>query len=241
MAFRGDKKRVQLLEGRLERLLQGHITPEVREDIEIIRKELESIVAHDEIVWRQRSKVLWLWEGDRNTGYFHRKYRITVSVCFVSGRLISDNIFLAFKLNHFLNSKTRGEQGWMALKLDVSKAYDKHAELEGSIRGIAVCRGAPTVSHLLFADDTLIFYQASPESARSIRAVLETYRGASGQEINFLKSSVAFSRNSKEDMCRAITAELTIRWENKMELYLGLPSRVSRSKRDLFATIRDSI
>ncbi|KAL0414361.1 UNVERIFIED_CONTAM: hypothetical protein Sradi_1637800 [Sesamum radiatum] len=29
--------------------------------------------------------------------------------------------------------------------------------------------------------------------------------------------------------------------ENRMELYLGLPSRVSRSKRDLFATIRDSI
>ncbi|KAL0356431.1 UNVERIFIED_CONTAM: hypothetical protein Sradi_4090000 [Sesamum radiatum] len=44
---------------------------------------------------------------------------------FVPGQLISDNILLAFELNHFLNSKTRGEQGWMALKLDVSKAYDK--------------------------------------------------------------------------------------------------------------------
>ncbi|KAL0434849.1 UNVERIFIED_CONTAM: hypothetical protein Sradi_0192800 [Sesamum radiatum] len=44
---------------------------------------------------------------------------------FVPGRLIYDNILLAFEINHFLNTKTQGEQGWMALKLDVSKAYDK--------------------------------------------------------------------------------------------------------------------
>ncbi|KAK4383480.1 hypothetical protein Sango_2770300 [Sesamum angolense] len=44
---------------------------------------------------------------------------------FVPGRIITDNILLAFELNHFLNSKTTSRQGWMALKLDVSKAYDK--------------------------------------------------------------------------------------------------------------------
>ncbi|KAL0415790.1 UNVERIFIED_CONTAM: hypothetical protein Slati_3410900 [Sesamum latifolium] len=44
---------------------------------------------------------------------------------FVPGRLISDNILLAFELNHFMNTKSKGGQGWMALKLDVSKAYDK--------------------------------------------------------------------------------------------------------------------
>ncbi|KAK4387746.1 putative mitochondrial protein [Sesamum angolense] len=168
---------------------------------------------------------------------------------FVPGRLISDNILLAFELNHFINSKSQGKQGWMALKLDVSKAYDKvewsfleqNGEQEGRIRGLTVCRGAPSISHLLFADDTLIFCQASPESSLSIRAILETYRSALGQEINFSKSSVAFSKNKEEEVCHVITAELTIRSENKMELYLGLPTRISRSKRDLFATIRDSI
>ncbi|KAL0396445.1 UNVERIFIED_CONTAM: hypothetical protein Scaly_0092900 [Sesamum calycinum] len=44
---------------------------------------------------------------------------------FVSGKVITDNILLAFELDHFLNSKTTSRQGWMALKLDVSKAYDK--------------------------------------------------------------------------------------------------------------------
>ncbi|KAL0347723.1 UNVERIFIED_CONTAM: putative mitochondrial protein [Sesamum calycinum] len=42
-------------------------------------------------------------------------------------------------------------------------------------------------------------------------------------------------------MCRAITSDLTIRRENKMELYLGLPSSVTRTKHALFATIRDHI
>ncbi|KAL0327023.1 UNVERIFIED_CONTAM: LINE-1 retrotransposable element O protein [Sesamum angustifolium] len=107
---------------------------------------------------------------------------------FVPGCLISDNVLLAFELNHFLNTKTRGEQGWMALKLDVSKAYDKvewsfleqNAERERRIREVAVCRGAPTISHLLFADDTLVFSQASPDNCQTICEVLETYREASG-------------------------------------------------------------
>ncbi|KAK4389717.1 hypothetical protein Sango_2308700 [Sesamum angolense] len=41
------------------------------------------------------------------------------------GRLITNNILLAFEVNHFLNTKTTGKQSYMALKLDVSKAYDK--------------------------------------------------------------------------------------------------------------------
>ncbi|KAL0434848.1 UNVERIFIED_CONTAM: putative mitochondrial protein [Sesamum radiatum] len=117
----------------------------------------------------------------------------------------------------------------------------QQAERDGVLRGITVCRGAPSVSHLLFADDTLIFCQASHANVLTIQRVLETYRGASGQEINFSKSSVTFSRNTREGACQDLTAALSIRRENKLELYLGLPSRVGRSKRELFATIRDRI
>ncbi|KAK4381772.1 hypothetical protein Sango_2936600 [Sesamum angolense] len=107
-------------------------------------------------------------------------------------------------------------QGWMALKLDVSKAYDKNAKLEQRLRGIMVCRGGASISHFIFADDTLIFCQPSTESSQTIHEVLETYRGASGQEINFSKSSVAFSRNTKEELCQSIAGDLTIRRENKI-------------------------
>ncbi|KAL0316155.1 UNVERIFIED_CONTAM: hypothetical protein Sradi_5493700 [Sesamum radiatum] len=77
--------------------------------------------------------------------------------------------------------------------------------------------------------------------AREILTVLNIYRRASRQEINFAKSSVAFSRNTKEEVRQTTAGTLCIRRENKMELYLGLPSKVACSKKDLFGTIRDRV
>ncbi|KAL6145754.1 hypothetical protein ACLB2K_056439 [Fragaria x ananassa] len=42
---------------------------------------------------------------------------------FVPGRLITDNILVANELAHFVHNKKGGEEGYMALKLDLSKAY----------------------------------------------------------------------------------------------------------------------
>ena len=44
---------------------------------------------------------------------------------FLLGRLISDNVLVGFETLHYLKRKTNGKVGQMALKLDMSKAYDK--------------------------------------------------------------------------------------------------------------------
>ena len=44
---------------------------------------------------------------------------------FVPGRLISDNILIAYEMTHYMQKKKRGKIGCAAIKLDMSKAYDQ--------------------------------------------------------------------------------------------------------------------
>ena len=44
---------------------------------------------------------------------------------FVSGRLITDNVLVAHETIHTMHSRKKGEKWTMALKLDISKAYDQ--------------------------------------------------------------------------------------------------------------------
>ena len=46
---------------------------------------------------------------------------------FLSERLITDNVLVAYELMHYLEQKKEGKENFMAVKLDMSKAYD-HVE-----------------------------------------------------------------------------------------------------------------
>ena len=43
---------------------------------------------------------------------------------FVLGRLITDNVLVAYEALHMMHGQKKGKTGTLALKLDVSKAYD---------------------------------------------------------------------------------------------------------------------
>ena len=73
------------------------------------------------------------------------------------------------------------------------------AQDEGKIEGIRVCREAPRINHLFFADDSLILMRAAPSDAHELRRILQIYESASGQVINRDKSFVLFSPNTKSE------------------------------------------
>ena len=153
---------------------------------------------------------------------------------FQAGRVITDNILMAFETLHYMKNHQSGKSGFMALKLDMSEAYDcvewsylerimrrmgfddkwvalimecitsvsysilingeptsvihpsrgirqgdllspylfllcteglhsllHQAKVVGHIHGVSICKNGPRITHLFFADDSLIFCRAS--------------------------------------------------------------------------------
>jgi hypothetical protein len=81
-----------------------------------------------------------------------------------------------------------------------------YEEEVGGINGVRVCRNAPSVSHLLFADNSLILMKAGMNNATSLQCVLDTYCTNSGQLVSLAKCIIFFSLNTTA-LIRAVTKE----------------------------------
>jgi hypothetical protein len=233
---------------------------------------------------------------------------------FLEGRSITDNALIAIEVIHALKRRTRGAKGELALKIDISKAYDKvdwgfmrgmlerlgfsnqwihwmmlcvssvnysvlvnfdkvgpifpgrglrqgdplspylfilvteglttlikKSVAKGDLHGVQICRGAPVVSHLLFADDCFIFCRSTIAETNHLMSLLKTYEEATGQEINLTKSEVFFSRNlsiaAQEDLSHIMGVRHVLGTGN----YLGLPSMIGRKKKEVFSYIKDRV
>lgn len=231
---------------------------------------------------------------------------------FVPGRLITDNVLIGFETMHWMRQNRKSKNGFAALKLDMSKAYDRvewgflvqimlkmgfpsalveliyrcissvtyafqiNNHLVGQLspqrgirqgdplspylfvlcsqglsamlnryveqrlfQGITIARGAPTISHLFFADDSLVFFRATGADSHQVKACLQHYEKATGQIINFEKSALTFSPATPSDKVDAIKNMLQVPVVAGHDVYLGLPTFSLRAKTTQFGFLRD--
>ena len=115
------------------------------------------------------------------------------------------------------------------------------AESDGLLRGVSICGNGPRVSHLFFADDSVLFCQAKESDCQVILDILSTYEKGSGQKINRDKTNTFFSANTHHDIQASIQVLLGVPSIRQYEKYLGLPAFVGRAKKHSFVYIKERI
>uniref|UniRef100_A0A803QEP6 Reverse transcriptase n=1 Tax=Cannabis sativa TaxID=3483 RepID=A0A803QEP6_CANSA len=115
------------------------------------------------------------------------------------------------------------------------------AQDNGEIHGIKISRNAHAVSHLMFADDTLLFTRANTVEAGNIGVCLKKFEDWSGQLCSKQKSGILFSRNCVKSLRENIEKKMGISTINEAEKYLGNPFIFSRKKKKDFEFLRTKL
>lgn len=104
--------------------------------------------------------------------------------------------------------------------------------------GIRIWRGAPSISHLLFVNDSLIFYKSNDEENKNLQELLAVYGAMSGRIINTDKTCMTYGNNNSNNTWVAINALWGISTTPWHDRYLGLSKIVGKLWHQAFGEIK---
>jgi hypothetical protein len=117
----------------------------------------------------------------------------------------------------------------------------QHEVSRGSLSELRVCRSAPGISHLLFADNTLLFMKVKKDQAEIINKVLRQYEASTGQLINPSKCAIMFGTGCQVADKECVKEVLHVANVTEEEKYLGLPTPQGRISKEHFKTTRGQL
>lgn len=112
---------------------------------------------------------------------------------------------------------------------------------EGSWHPLKAGKNGPLISHLMFADDLLLFGQATRSEMEGVNKVLDRFCAMSGQQVSREKTSIMFSRNVAASARREIAAVAGFREVSSFGKYLGIPLSGKAPKKQDFGYLVDKI
>lgn len=89
-----------------------------------------------------------------------------------------------------------------------------------------------SISHLLYADDVLLFAKVNKKSVKAIDLSLKSFMACSGMSINHLKSSIWFSPNTPNHLKSFACSSLGFKEANSPGSYLGIPLGMANRKQN---------
>ena len=105
----------------------------------------------------------------------------------------------------------------------------------------SVPRGCPSISHLNYADDIIIFCTGLKKSLAAVMNVINVYERCSGQKVNSQKSCYMVGNktpNSRKEIIKRLTG---FPQKSSPLQYLGCPIFIGRKTKYLFNELVDSI
>jgi hypothetical protein len=118
----------------------------------------------------------------------------------------------------------------------LKKGKDTHM-----VEPVRVTRRAPGISHLLFADDTLLFFKATTQQAQYVSTVIDDFATATGQLINRSKCSIMFGPGCPQEVCDSVRQILQVQQEVFEDKYLGLPTPHGRMHKGHFQNLQQRL